>query len=143
MEAIVSHPARAETLTVIGETLRPLLTNEMGSAIEIYETEGGAGMGPPPHAHDWSETYVMLEGELDVTIGDGEPQRLTAGMVAQAPAGTDHSYQVVAEGTRFLTILSEGNGHEFFRQMDAEVSFPPDLGDVVRIASSHGIRFRS
>ena len=141
MNAIITDPDRAETLTVIGETLRPLLTNEMGSAIEIYETEGQEGMGPPPHAHDWSETYVMLAGELDVAIAGGEPQRLTAGMVAHAPPGTEHTYRVAADGTRFLTILSEGNGHEFFRQMNAEVSFPPDLGDVVRIASSHGIRF--
>ena len=130
MHAIVNHPSRTEALNVIGETVRPLLTNDMGSAIEIYDTEGNEGMGPPPHAHDWSETYVMLAGELDVMIGGDEPERLTAGMVAHAPAGTAHGYRIAADDTRFLTILSQGNGHEFFRQMDAEVSFPPELEDV-------------
>ena len=62
-------------------------------------------------------------------------------MGAHVPAGEAHGYTIAADGTRFLTILSEGNGHRFYRQMDAEVSFPPDLADVVRIGTAHGIRF--
>lgn len=141
MPGIINTIEGSESLTVIGETMRPLLTNELGSTIEIYDTSGEEGMGPPPHFHDWSETYVMLAGELDLTVGDDGPQRLTSGMVAHAPGGTTHGYQIAADGTRFLTILSEGNGHAFYRQMDAEVSMPPNIADVVRVASSHGIAF--
>ena len=46
--AIISPLEESETLTLIGETLRPLLTNDMGSAIEVYDTSGDDGMGPPP-----------------------------------------------------------------------------------------------
>jgi quercetin dioxygenase-like cupin family protein len=141
MTDIVTEPSEIETLSVIGETLRPLLTNDMGADVEVYDTTGEPGMGPPPHHHAWSETYVMIEGELDLMIGDQPPRRLEAGMVAHAPGGVTHGYQIKAEGTRFLTILSSGNGHAFFRQMDAEVSFPPNLEDVVRVAEAHGIRF--
>lgn len=141
MTAIVTNPDQAETLTVIGETLRPLLTNDMGADVEVYDTTGDVGMGPPPHHHAWSETYVMVEGELDLVVGDLPPRRLRAGMVAHAPGGETHGYQIKADGTRFLTILSSGNGHAFFRQMDAEVSFPPNLEDVVRVAANHDIRF--
>ena len=141
MPAIINTIERAGTLTVLGEHMRPLLTNEMGSAIEIFATSGDVGMGPPPHAHDWSETYFMLDGELDLMIGDDAPQRLGPGMVAHAPGGTTHAYRIAADGTRFLTILSEGNGHAFFTQMDAEVSMPPNIDHVLRIGSSHGIRF--
>ena len=141
MNAIVTTPEATETLTVIGEQLRPLLTKEMGSAIEIYDTSGDTGMGPPPHTHGWSETYFMIEGELDVVLEGSPPQRLTAGMVAHAPADTSHAYRIAADGTRFLTILSAGNGHAFFQQMDEEVSMPPNLADVVRIGTAHGIRF--
>ena len=141
MTATVTTTEQAEELTVIGETLRPLLTNEMGAPINIFDTSGDEGMGPPPHLHDWDEIYVMLAGEVDVAIGDGEPQRLTEGMVAHVPGGTTHGYRIAADGTRFLTILTRGNGHAFYRQMDAEVSFPPDIADVVRVAGSHGIQF--
>jgi len=143
MTAIFTAPEGTDTLTVIGESMRPMLTTEMGASINIFDTEGDEGMGPPPHAHDWSETYVMLAGELDVSIDGGEPQRLMPGMAAHAPAGTLHSYRIAADGTRFLTILTEGSAPEFYRQMDAEVSMPPDLADVVRIGTSHGIRFGS
>ena len=141
MTSIVTEIDQAEALTVIGETLRPLLTNDMGSDVEVYDTTGDTGMGPPPHHHAWSETYFMIEGELDLVVGDQPARRLRAGMVAHAPGGAIHGYQIKADGTRFLTILSSGNGHAFFRQMDAEVSFPPNLEDVVRVAADHGIRF--
>lgn len=141
MTAIVNTPEQTQTLTVIGEQLKPLLTNAMGSPLEIFDTTGDEGMGPPPHAHDWSETYVVLEGSVDVVIGDAPPARLDAGMTAHVPGGEAHGYTIATDGTRFLTILSEGNGHPFYRQMDAEVSFPPNLADVVRIGTAHGIRF--
>ncbi len=141
MTAIVTEPSEIETLSVIGETLRPLLTNDMGADVEVYDTTGDTGMGPPPHHHSWSETYVMIEGELDLVVEDEPPQRLRAGMVAHAPGGATHGYQITADGTRFLTILSSGNGHAFFQQMDAEVAFPPNLEDVMRVAAAHGIRF--
>ncbi|MEM7339625.1 MAG: cupin domain-containing protein [Actinomycetota bacterium] len=141
MTAIITTVDESENLTVIGETLRPLLTTEMGSSVEVYDTAGDEGMGPPPHFHAWSETYVMIDGELDLVIGDGEPTRLRAGMVAHAPGGTTHAYTITANGTRFLTILGEGNGHAFYRQMDDEVSFPPNIEDVVRVATTHGIGF--
>lgn len=139
MSAIITTIDDTEELTVIGETMRPLLTNDMGSSVEVYDTAGDEGMGPPPHRHAWSETYVMLEGAMNLLVGDGGPHRLTAGMVAHAPADTTHAYTIAENGTRFLTILSTGNGHAFFRQMDAEVAFPPDVADVVRVAGQHGI----
>ena len=141
MTAIVTTPDQHDPLLVIGERLRPLLTNEMGSNVEIYDTQGDEGMGPPPHHHDWSESYVVLGGELDLVIDGGAPQRLTAGMAAHAPAGTTHAYRIAADGTRFLTVLSPGNGHAFFRQMNAEVSTPPNIDDVLRIGTTHGIQF--
>lgn len=141
MAGIVTTLDTSGDLSVIGESLTPVLTNEMGSNIEIYDTRGHTEMGPPPHHHDWDEIYVVLDGELDVMIGEQPPTRLTKGSVALAPGGTTHAYKVAADSTRFLTILSKGNGLPFFRQMDAEVSFPPDFGDVVRIATGHGITF--
>ena len=35
---------------LLGESLRPLLTCDMGSSIEIFDTSGPAGSGPPPLA---------------------------------------------------------------------------------------------
>jgi hypothetical protein len=50
---------------VLGETLRPLLTHAMGSAVEVFDTSGPAEAGPPPHRHSWKEIYVVLSGQLE------------------------------------------------------------------------------
>src|SRR5690349_11652279 len=94
-----------DTNYVLGESLRPLLTNGMGSSIEIFDTSGPAGGGPPPHRHPWEEIYVVLDGELEVTV-DGEIHVLRSGGVAHVPAGTVHAYRNLTKA-HFLTIFSK------------------------------------
>src|SRR4051812_19409756 len=97
----------SEHLFVLGEVLRPLLTNAMGSSVEVFDTSGPAGGGPPPHNHPWEEAYVVLSGELEVTV-DGESTVLKPGGVAHIPAGTTHAYRNVTDA-HFLTIVTRGN----------------------------------
>ena len=58
----------ADSNFVLGETLRPLLTHAMGSVVEVFDTSGPAEAGPPPHRHPWEEIYVVLSGQLEVTV---------------------------------------------------------------------------
>ncbi len=125
---------------VLGESLRPLLTNAMGSSIEIFDTSGPAGGGPPPHEHPWEEIYVVLDGELEVTV-DGATHVLQQGGVAHVPGGTVHGYRNVTE-CHFLTIVSKGNAARFFAQVADEVQMdPPDLPGIIRVAGEHGVTF--
>lgn len=125
---------------VLGETLRPLLTNAMGSSIEIFDTTGTPGGGPPPHTHEWEEIYVVLSGEMDVHV-DGATTRLGVGEIAHVPAGTPHGYTTIDE-THFLTIVSRGNAAKFFKQVANEVEMnPPDVAGVLRVGAEHGITF--
>ena len=125
---------------VLGETLRPMLTNAMGSAVEIFDTKGPANAGPPPHRHAWEEIYVVLSGELDVTVAD-KTTRLKPGGFAHVPANTPHGYRNVTDA-HFLTIVTKGNAAKFFKQVASEVEMsPPDIPGIVRIGASHGITF--
>ena len=129
-----------ESFYVLGETLAPMLTNDMGSAIEIFDTSGPAGGGPPTHRHAWEEVYVVTKGVLDVTV-NGNTTRLGAGGFAHVPANAPHSYYTV-EDAEFLTIVTKGNASKFFRQVSSEVSMnPPDIPGVVRVGGLHGIEF--
>jgi quercetin dioxygenase-like cupin family protein len=129
-----------ESFYVLGETLAPKLTNDMGSAIEIFDTSGPTGGGPPTHRHAWEEVYIVTKGVLDVTV-DGETTRLGPGGFAHVPANTPHSYHTV-EDAEFLTIVTKGNASKFFRQVSSEVSMnPPDIAGVVRVGNLHGIEF--
>ncbi|HEY2658190.1 MAG TPA: cupin domain-containing protein [Caulobacteraceae bacterium] len=129
-----------ESFFVLGETLAPMLTNDMGSAVEIFDTRGPTGGGPPTHRHAWEEIYVVTKGVLDVTV-DGKTTRLGPGGFAHVPANTPHSYHTV-EDAEFLTIVTRGNASKFFRQVSSEVSMnPPDIQGVVRVGGLHGIEF--
>ena len=125
---------------VLGETLRPMLTNAMGSSIEIFDTTGIPGGGPPPHTHAWEEIYIVLSGEMDVIV-DGRRTRLKQGGYAHVPANTPHGYTTVDE-THFLTIVSRGNASRFFKQVATEVEMdPPDIPGVLRVGAQNGITF--
>lgn len=129
-----------ESHFVLGETLKPMLTNAMGSAIEIFDTTGIPGGGPPPHQHAWEEIYIVLTGEMDVTV-DGKTKRLGPGGYAHVPANTPHAYTTI-DHTHFLTIVSKGNASKFFKQVSTEVQMdPPDIPGVLRVGAEHGITF--
>jgi quercetin dioxygenase-like cupin family protein len=40
--------------------------------LTVFDTSGPAEAGPPPHRHPWEEIYVVLSGQLEVTV-DGQP----------------------------------------------------------------------
>ncbi len=131
-----------ESHYVLGETLRPMLTNAMGSAIEIFDTKGIPGGGPPPHTHAWEEIYVVLSGEMEVVV-DGQTARLRPGDFAHVPANTPHGYTTI-DHTHFLTIVSKGNASKFFKQVSTEVEMnPPDIPGILRVGAEHGITFLS
>lgn len=129
-----------ESHYLLGETLRPMLTNAMGSSIEIFDTRGKPGGGPPPHTHQWEEVYFVLSGEMDVHI-DGATTRLGLGGIIHVPAGVPHGYTTVDE-THFLTIVTKGNAAKFFKQAATEIEMnPPDVAGVLRVGAEHGITF--
>lgn len=69
---IVARPETDRTLPhigVVGDTYTILLTGEDTAGrfclIDMHIPPGG---GPPPHRHDFEETFTILEGELDATF---------------------------------------------------------------------------
>ena len=131
--------ATQESHYVLGETLKPMLTNAMGSAIEIFDTTGIPGGGPPPHKHAWEEIYVVLSGEMEVIV-DGKTARIGPGGFAHVPANTPHGYTTI-DHTHFLTIVSKGNAAKFFKEVAKVEMNPPDIPGVIRVGGEHGITF--
>jgi quercetin dioxygenase-like cupin family protein len=141
MSGTITTIDASDHLLVLGETLRPLLTNAMGSSLEIFDTSGPADAGPPPHCHSWEEVYVVLDGELEVII-DGESHVISPGGVAHVPGGVTHSYRNLTDA-RFLTITTYGEASQFFTQVAREVEMsPPDIPGVIRVAASHGVEIK-
>ena len=141
MESIIANPADGARLRVVGDVVRVLAAgSQTGGSYELFELEGPEGSGPPPHAQPWSESYLVIDGEADVFIGD---QRLDAvpGCFIQIPAGTTHGSRIRSKSAKFVVITSPSGASHFFTELDAETGGScEDMGKVVAVAMKHGFR---
>src|SRR4051794_20048340 len=56
--------------------------------IDMFVPPGG---GPPPHRHDFEETFVILEGELEATFR-GQKMSWRAGDTVNIPSNAPHQF---------------------------------------------------
>ena len=54
-------------LNVLGIKVTVLASNTATQAYEITRQQGEAGMGPPPHSHNWDESFYVIAGEVEFT----------------------------------------------------------------------------
>lgn len=139
MQSIIANPAEGARLRVAGDLVRVLASSaDTGGAYEIFELEGPEGSGPPPHAHPWSEAYVVVEGEAEVYV-DGAHSVATAGSFYQVPAGTKHAYRIRSKSAKFVVITSPAGASEFFTELDAETAGScENMEKVFAVAMKHG-----
>ncbi len=87
-------PAEGRTVAVVGDVYRFMATGEdTNGKYAMWEAIVPPGGGPPPHVHSREEeAFYILEGEITFHIGD-ERVVATAGMFANMPVGTPHSFK--------------------------------------------------
>lgn len=76
--------------------------------------------GPDPHTHDGeTDAFYVLEGELELTLGD-ETFLAGPGTFVAAPPGVRHGFKVPAGSrVRFLNVHSPGGFEHALRRMNA------------------------
>ena len=84
-----------------GRTLR-FEGRDHGAAVSYFSVDNEPGQGPGLHRHPYPETWIVLEGEVRITI-DEQEFVATAGDTATAPANTWHRF--VAIGTSRLRMV--------------------------------------
>jgi len=109
-------------LSLVGNTYTILVSGEdtagRYSLIDMYVPPGG---GPPPHRHDFEESFTVLEGEIEAMFR-GETVSLRAGQVIQIPANAPHQFRnSSARPARLLCICSPAGQEEMFREIGVEV----------------------
>jgi len=130
----------ASTYPVLLDTITEKVVGE-GEAIELFEVDGPLGSGPPPHAHPWTEAFVVLEGRIDLTVGETTRQ-LSAGDAASVPANSIHSFVITTERARFLSVTDGTGASRFFRDLSTLGQVTPDadhLGAIVEIAKRNSL----
>ena len=92
--ATLTTPGKGRTIAVVGDVYRFLATGEdTNGKYALWEAIVPPGGGPPPHVHSREEEgFYILEGEITIHFG-GERIVATAGMFANMPVGTPHSFK--------------------------------------------------
>ena len=107
---------------IVGDTYTILLTGEDTKGrfclIDMHIPPGG---GPPPHRHDFEETFVLLEGELEATFR-GKKSVVRAGDTVNIPANAPHQFHNSSgKPVRMLCICSPAGQEDFFMQVGIPV----------------------
>jgi quercetin dioxygenase-like cupin family protein len=107
--AIFLGPREGEQLSGAQRELR---VKYEGDEFEVLEFWCEPGFGPiEPHVHeDHADSFYVLEGEVEFTIGD-ETRRAGPGTWVAAPSGVRHGFAIPGpEGAHFLNIHAPGSG---------------------------------
>lgn len=135
---VVARPETDEGLEhigLVGDTYTILLSGKDTAGqfclIDMHIPPGG---GPPPHRHDFEETFALLEGEMVATFR-GEKTVVRAGETVHIPANAPHQFHNASGGAvRMLCVCSPAGQEDFFREVGVKVATrttaPPKLDEA-------------
>jgi quercetin dioxygenase-like cupin family protein len=108
---------------LVGDTYTILLsggdTNGRYCLIDMFILPGG---GPPPHRHDFEESFTLLQGEIEATFR-GEKSIVCAGETLSIPANAPHSFKNASDQpARLLCICAPAGQEDFFAEVGVKVA---------------------
>lgn len=136
----VARPDSDPSLThlgLVGDTYTILLSGKDTAGrfclVDMHIPPGG---GPPPHRHDFEETFSVLEGELEATFR-GAKQLVRSGETIHIPANAPHQFRnESSQPARMLCICSPSGQEEFFKEIGVLVAtrttLPPKLDEAAQ-----------
>ena len=136
---VATADSKLPHIGVVGDTYTILLTgNDTAGRFCLVDMHVPPGGGPPPHRHDFEETFTILEGELDVVFR-GKKRLARAGETINVPANAPHQFHnSSAKPVRMLCICSPSGQEEFFMEVGVPVatrtSAPPKLDEAAQAA---------
>ncbi len=122
-------------ISIAGDTYTVLLAGrDTAGRFTLIDMHVPPGGGPPPHRHDFEETFTVLEGEIEVTFR-GTPTVIRAGDTVNVPANAPHAFRNASDrAARMLCICAPAGQEEFFAALGDAVpgrtSPPPPLDEA-------------
>ncbi len=119
-------------LGIVGDTYTILLSgDDTAGRFCLIDMHVPPGAGPPPHRHDFEESFIVLEGEIETTFR-GEKRIVNAGETIHIPANAPHQFRNSSlSPVRMLCICAPAGQDEFFKEVGTRVATrtapPPKL----------------
>jgi quercetin dioxygenase-like cupin family protein len=145
-------PEEGKELSLAGDRITLKLTGQdTNDSLLLGEEVTPPGGGTPPHVHHHEdETFCVLEGEYEFSLGDSTI-RATAGSVVHGPRNVPHGFtNVGALPGRMLVVVTPAGLEAFFEEAGQEAtdgSSPSSFGReelkrLVAVAARYGIEIR-
>ena len=130
----------ARPFDVVGEKITVLASKEATQGYELFLQEGPEGSGPPPHSHDWDESFYIVKGEVELTFA-GKTVSAVPGTLVHLPAGTVHSFRFGRGGGQMISVTAhDGRASKLFSDIDREIApGQPDFAKLSDIADRNGV----
>ncbi len=124
---------------LVGDTYTILLSGQQTAGrfclIDMHIPPNG---GPGPHRHDFEETFILLEGEMEATFR-GEKTTVSAGQTLHIPADAPHQFHNASGSpVRLLCLCSPSGQEDFFAEVGVPVATrttPPPPLDQAGVAA--------
>ena len=134
-EGFIRGAADYPSYRVVGERIAVAASAAETGGLELFHQRGAAGQGPPPHAHPWDETFLVVRGEVEIGLAD-RSGICGPGGVAHVPAGTFHWFRFLSDG-EMVSATSRAGAADFFADLDRSAEGSTDLALVVPVALRH------
>jgi quercetin dioxygenase-like cupin family protein len=137
---VVAPKDYARSLEVVGEKITVLASKDATQGYEIFLQDGAEGSGPPPHSHDWDESFYVVKGHVEIKYA-GKTIAATPGTLVHLPAGTVHCFRFGPGGGQMISVTSHnGQASRLFADIDREVpAGRPDLAKLLVAAQRNGV----
>ena len=126
-------------IDVVATKVTVLASAKKTEGQEFTYQAGQSGMGPPPHSHEWDESFFVIKGSVEITYG-GKTVTCTPGTLAFVPGGTIHSFQYGPDGGEMLEVTGVRSAAvQMFTDLSNEIPVgPPDVEKVVEVMGRNG-----
>ena len=127
-------------LNVLGTKVTVLASNAATQAYEITLQQGDEGTGPPPHSHNWDESFYVLKGTVEFTCAQ-KTVLCVPGTLVHVPAGTVHSFRYGADGGEMLELTGQGGlATQMFTAVSKEIPpGPPEIPKLLEVLQRNGV----
>ena len=128
------HEGKFPHISLVGDTYTITVdgddTEGRFCVVDMHIPPGG---GPGPHRHDFEETFIVVNGEIEATFR-GKKSVVHAGETVNIPANAPHQFQNTSgNSARMICICSPAGQEKFFLEIGIPVATrtttPPKLDD--------------
>lgn len=135
----LTQPDNLPHIGLVGDTYTVTITGDDTAGrfcvIDMHIPPGG---GPPPHRHDFEETFILLEGEMEVKFR-GKKLIARSGDTVHVPSNAPHQFHNLSDRpVRMLCICSPAGQEKFFAEVGVPVATrttpPPKLNEKEKAA---------